>query len=51
MLDVGSLVMIHGHHLGIITRYHRKDNIWLVRLVCGLQLGVFYDDMDPVVVR
>ena len=48
MFDIGSLVLIHGIHLGVVTRYHEKDNIWLVRLMCGLYLGVFYDDIELV---
>ena len=51
MFDVGSLVLIHGVHLGVITRYHEKDNIWLVRLMCGLYLGVFYDDIELVKIK
>jgi len=51
MFNVGSLVLIHGVHLGVITRYHEPDSIWLVRLMCGLQLGVFYDDMELIKIK
>jgi len=46
--EVGDLVMVHGVHLAIVLLYHAKDNVWLVRLMDGTELALWYDDLEPL---
>ena len=45
---VGDLVMVHGVHLAIVLLYHEVDNVWLVRLMDGTELALWYDDLEPL---
>ena len=46
--DVGDLVLIHGIHLAIVLLYHDEGNVWLVRLMDGTELALWYDDLEPL---
>ena len=46
--EVGDLVLVHGVHLAIVLLYHEADNVWLVRLMDGTELALWYDDLEPL---
>ena len=46
--EVGDLVLVHGVHLAIVLLYHEEDNVWLVRLMDGTELALWYDDLEPL---
>ena len=46
--EVGDLVLVHGVHLAIVLLYHEPENLWLVRLMCGTELALWYDDIEPL---
>ncbi len=46
--EVGDLVMIHGVHLAIVLLYHDEGNVWLVRMMDGTELALWYDDLEPI---
>jgi len=45
---VGDLVMVHGVHLAIVMLVHEPENLWLVRLMDGTQLALWYNDLEPL---
>jgi len=42
------LVMVHGVHLAIVVLVHEPESLWLVRLMDGTQLALWYDDLEPL---
>ena len=46
--EVGDLVLVHGVHLAIVLLYHAADIVWLVRLMDGTELALWYDDLEPL---
>ena len=48
---VGDLVLVHGVHLAIVVLYHEPESLWLVRLMCGTELALWYDDLEPLNLR
>ncbi len=45
---VGDLVLVHGIHLAIVVLYYEPSGLWLVRLMDGTELGLWYDDLEPL---
>ena len=46
--EVGDLVMVHGVHLAIGVLFHEPENLWLVRLMDGTELALWYEDLEPL---
>ena len=48
--NVGDLVMIHGVHLAVILLYYEPNRLWLVRLMCGQELALWREDLEPLAI-
>ena len=51
MYGVGSLVLVHGYHVGIVLYHYKPNDIWLVRLLDGTELGLFDEDIEPLIIK